>query len=46
MTGSLVLSAAAKADGLYPFQYLNYVLLNIRFLGQNPSNEKLVEFLP
>lgn len=36
----------AKADGLDPFQYLNYMLLNIRFLGQNPSNEELEEFLP
>ena len=36
----------AKANGLDPFRYLNYVLLNIRFLGQNPSNEDLKEFLP
>lgn len=36
----------AKANGLDPFQYLNYVLLNIRFLGQDPSNEELAEFLP
>lgn len=36
----------AKANGLDPFQYLNYVLLNIRYLGQNPSNGELAEFLP
>ena len=36
----------AKANGLDPFRYLNYVLLNIRFLGQNPSNEQLEQFLP
>ena len=36
----------AKANGLDPFQYLNYVLLNIRFLGQNPPNEQLEQFLP
>ena len=36
----------AKANGLDPFRYLNYVLLNIRFLGQNPPNEQLEQFLP
>ena len=36
----------AKANGLDPFRYLNYVLLNLRDLGQNPPNEKLEEFLP
>ena len=36
----------AKANGLDPFRYLNYVLTNIRFLGQNPSNAELEEFLP
>ncbi len=36
----------AKANGLDPFQYLNYVLLNLRYLGQNPPNEKLEQFLP
>ena len=36
----------AKANGLDPFRYLNYVLLNIRFLGQNPSNAELEQFLP
>ena len=36
----------AKANALDPFRYLNYVLFNIRFLGQNPSNEELEEFLP
>ena len=36
----------AKANGLDPFRYLNYVLTNIRFCGQNPSNAELEEFLP
>lgn len=36
----------AKANGLDPFRYLNYVLTNIRFWGQNPSNAELEEFLP
>ena len=36
----------AKANGLDPFRYLNYVLLNIRFLGQNALNEELEQFLP
>ena len=36
----------AKANGLDPFRYLNYVLTNIRFLGQNPSNAELEGFLP
>ena len=36
----------AKVNGLDPFRYLNYVLTNIRFCGQNPSNAELEEFLP
>lgn len=40
------LVGTAKANALDPVQYLNYVLLNNRFLGNNLPNEKPKEFLP
>ena len=36
----------AKANGIDPSHYLNYVLLNIRYMDQSPSNEELEKFLP
>ena len=37
---------AVKANNLDPFRYLNYMLLSIRFFGQNLSNVELEQFLP
>lgn len=37
---------SAKANGVEPFQYLQYVLLNLPYLGASPSHEKLESMMP